>query len=238
MDKLPERDIKIENKAVKWLKNYWYYYKWRVLVAIFAVIVLSVCIGQACSNSGTDVQIIYAGPYPSSGNMVPGMQEALSSVIPDEYAEGNKKAALVMFTVYSDEQMAELNKQDGISIDANNNRLELGKFKDTVASSKAYLCMVDPTLYELLDELGIVMPLNDALGYLPENAIDGKAIRLSDTEFGQYFEGFKNLPETYLCVRMPGAIQSATGKGKNSYEFEVARAMLKSIVEFKAPDEG
>ena len=238
MDKLPESNIKIENKAVRWLKNYWYYYKWRVIVAVFAIIVLAVCVGQACSNSGTDVKIIYAGTYPSSGGLVPGMQDALSSVIPDEYVKDTKKASLVMFNIYSDEQMAALKNEDGITIDANNNRQELGKFKDTVVSSNAYLCIVDPTLYELLDELGIVLPLSEALGYVPENAIDGKAIRLSDTEFGQYFEGFKSLPETYICVRLPGAIQSATGKGKNSYEFEVAKAMLKSIVEYKAPREG
>ena len=238
MDKLPESNIKVESKSASWIKNYWYYYKWRVIAVVFAVIVVAVCAGQMCSNSRGDIKIIYAGSYPSSGGMVPGMADAFSVVIPDEYSDGgSKKASLVMFTIYSDEQIEALKESEGIVIDSNNNRQELGKFKDTVVSSDAYLCMVDPTLYEVLDELGVVMPLSEVLGYTPEYAVDGKAIRLSDTEFGQYFESFKVLSETYLCVRSPGVIQNATGRGEKSYEFECAQELLKQIVEYKAPEE-
>ena len=239
MDKLPENEIKVENKVVKWFKNYWYYYKWRVVAALFIIIVAAVCIGQTCSNSSIDIKIIYGGTYTSSGNEVPGMEAALSSVIPDGYTkDGQKRAAMIMFNYYTDEQIAEAEKKDPlISIDKNNNRQELGKFKDSVVASDAFLCMLDPSLYAVLDEMGLVAKLEDVLGYIPENSIDGKAVRLSDTEFGRYFEGFKNLPETYVCVRLPGVIQSTTGRGEDSHEFQAAKEMFKNIVEYKAPDE-
>ena len=239
MDKLPESEIKVENKVVSWFKNYWYYYKWRVIAALFIVIVLGVCIGQSCANSSIDIKVIYGGTYPSAGNNVPGMEAALSSVIPDGYTEdGKKRAAMIMFNYYTDEQIIEAKKKDPlINIDPNNNRQELGKFKDSVISGDAYLCILDPSLYAVLDELGLVADLREVLGYVPENSVDGKAIRLSDTDFGSYYEGFKNLPETYVCVRLPAVIQNATGKGKGSHEFEAAKEMFKNIVEFKAPDE-
>lgn len=239
MDKLPENEIKVENKVIKWFKNYWYYYKWRVIAVAFIAVVLGICVGQACSNSGTDIKIIYGGTYPSAGSAVPGMEAALSSVVPEDYVkDGKKKASLVMFTYYTDQQMEQAHKDNpAVSIDANYNRQELGKFKDSVVSGGAYLCFVDPSLYDVLNEMDIVAPLSEVLGYVPENSIDGKAIRLSDTEFGSYFQGFKELPETYICVRYPGVIQSATGKGKSSYEYEAAVAMFKNIVSYKAPTE-
>ena len=239
VDKLPENEIKIENKVVKWFKNYWYYYKWRVIAVVFVLIVAVVCLGQTCSNSSIDIKIIYGGTYPSAGNDVPAMEAALSSAVPDGYTkDGKKKAAMVMFNYYTDEQIAEAQKIDPmIRIDPTNNRQELNKFKDSVVSGDAYLCLLDPSLYAVLDEMGLVAELSEILGYVPENSIDGKAIKLSDTEFGNYFEGFKNLPETYVCVRLPGVIQSATGKGKDSHEFEAAKEMFKNIVEYKAPIE-
>ena len=239
MDKLPESEIKVENKVVGWFKNYWYYYKWRVIAVAFVAVVLIVCMGQTCANSSIDVKVIYGGTYPSSGNNVPGMEAALSSVIPDGYTkDGRKNAALIMFNYYTDEQIIEAQKENPlIKIDPNTNRTELGKFKDSVMANDAYLCFLDPSLYAVLDELGLVADLSEVLGYVPEDSVDGKAIRLSDTDFGCYYEGFKSLPETYVCVRLPAVLQSVTGKGKDSHEFSAAKEMFKNIVEFKTPDE-
>ena len=239
MDKLPEQEIRVENKLVKWFRNYWYYYKWWFIAAAFTVVVLAVLIGQSCSVSSYDLKVVYGGTYPPSGNAVPGMEDAISAVIPDEYAsEDGANASLIMFHYYTDEQITQTQKDNPlVTIDKNNNRQELGKFKDSVVSNDAFLCIVDPSLYEVLDEMGLVTPLKDVLGYTPDNAVDGKAIRLSDTEFGQYFKGFAELPETYVCVRSPSAIQSATGKGTDSYAYEIAVATFKSILEYKAPKE-
>ena len=239
MDKLPENSIKVENKLVRWFRNYWYYYKWWFFAAIFAVVVLSVLIGQSCSRTDSVIKIVYGGTYPPSGNAVPGMEDALSAVIPDDYAEdGVKSASLIMFHYYTDEQIAQTQKDNPlITIDKNNNRQELGKFKDSVVSNDAFLCLVDPSLYDVLDEMGLVTPLSEILGYTPENAVEGKAIRLSDTEFGQYFAGFAELPETYICVRKPSAIQSSTGKGTDSHAYQLAVATFKSIISYKAPEE-
>ena len=230
--------MSITEKLSKWWDNVWYYYKWWVIAIVFVAVVAGICIGQTCNNAKVDMKIIYAGTYPSSGKDVPAMEAAISSFVPEEYAKREEKIArMVMFHYYTDEQIAEAEKNDpDIRIDKINNRDELNRFKDSVVSSDAYLCILDPSLYKVLDEMGLVAGLDEVLGYVPENSIDGKAIRLSDTDFGNYYEGFKNLPESYICVRLPGAIQSATKKGKESAEFLAAKVMFKNIVEFKAPD--
>ena len=79
------------------------------------------------------------------------------------------------------------------------------------------------------------MKLSDAVGFTPENAVNDYAVRLSDTEFGQYYEPLKLLSkDTYLCIRIPGALSL---KGENSEQFKQAKATLKAILEFKAPED-
>ena len=63
MDKLPEKKIKYENKVTKWFENYWYYYKWRVIIAVFLIFVVIVCTAQACANTDDDMIVIYAGEF-------------------------------------------------------------------------------------------------------------------------------------------------------------------------------
>ena len=85
---------------------------------------------------------------------------------------------------------------------------------------------------------GGFMTLEDAIGYKPDFAVNDYAVRLSDTELGKYYEELGLLdPDTYLCIRTPGAIQEMTGKGKTSDKFKEAAATVKAIIEFKAPED-
>ena len=71
MDKLPQSEIKYENRITKWFKNYWYYYKWKVIIAVFLIFVAVFCIAQACSNTDNDMIIMYAGSFASTSLEVP-----------------------------------------------------------------------------------------------------------------------------------------------------------------------
>lgn len=237
MDKLPEQSINLDNKIVKWFKNYWYYYKWWVIGALFVIAVITVCTWQSCSTTKADIKILYAGSYPSSGEAVPGMRDAFSTVLSSE-SDGEEKpeVALVMYHIFSDEQIAELEKDPDVTVNATSNRQEYNNFQRVIASSEYYLCVLEPWLYDVLNEKGMVVPLEEVLGYTPDNSINGNAMKLLDTEFARYFESMGVLTEdTYICLRAPGVIQDSTGKGKDSYEFKTAQQLLKAIIEFTAP---
>lgn len=236
MDKLPERKIKYENKITKWFSDYWYYYKWKVIIAVFLLFVVIVCTVQACSNTEDDMIVLYAGEFLSTSLEVPNIEGALSSVLPDDHSgDGKKTVSMSMMTVYSEERIKEL-EAAGYKISRPTNDSELGKFQDLIVTGEFNVCLLDPWLYETVKEQGGFAKLSDVLGYTPDSAVDEYAIKLSDTEFGKYFAGVKSLPEdTYLCLRTPGALQSMFGA--KSEKFDQAVAMVKAIVEFKAPEE-
>lgn len=235
MDKLPEGEIKYENKITKWFKNYWYYYKWKVIITAFLVFVAVVCTVQICSNSDDDMVVMYAGTFPSTSLEVPAVEDALAAVLPEDYdGNGKKEVLMSMMTIYSEDQLRAMESK-GHQMDRANNQSELDKFQNLIVTGEYNVCLLDPWLYEMVAKENGFAKLSDVLGYTPEGAVSEYAIKISDTEFGQYFESMKVLPEdTYLCLRTPGALNSIFGGDGKKYD--QAKAMIKAIIEFKAPE--
>ena len=170
------------------------------------------------------------------------MTKAFEAVLPEDFnGNGEKDVAMAMLMIYSEDQLKALEKNSGENaptIDRYQNSTEYQKFQSLVVSGEYYVCLLDPWLFDEANKEGMLLPLADAIGYKPENAVNDYAIRLSDTEFGRYYAAFKYLPaDTYICIRTPGAMQEMTGKGEESKHFKNAAATVKAIVEFKAPEE-
>ena len=231
---------KSDNKIINWFRNYWYYYKWIVIGIVFALVVIVFCTVQTCSSTSNDITILYAGPFPPANSGVPEMQNSLEAVLPEDFnGNGEKNVSLAMLMIYSEEQLKAIEASDStIEIDRYQNSLEYQKFQSLIVSGEYYVCMLDPWLFDEVNKEGLFLSLEEAIGYKPEKAANDYAIKLSDTEFGQYYAAMKLLPEdTYLCIRTPGAMQEMTGKGAESKSFNQAVATIKAIIEFKAPEE-
>ena len=232
-----------DNKLIKWFRNYWYYYKWMVIGIAFAVFVVLFCTLQTCSKGSPDITILYAGTFPPADIGVVDMEKAIEVALPEDFnGDGEKDVDLAMLMIYSEEQIKEIEKnldedEDRI-INRSQNAGELEKFQNLVVSGEYYVCLLEQWLFDMVNKEGGFMTLEDAIGYKPDFAVNDYAVRLSDTELGKYYEALGLLePDTYLCIRTPGAIQEMTGKGKNSDKFKEAAATVKAIIEFKAPED-
>lgn len=234
---------KSDNKIVNWFRNYWYYYKWIVIGIVFALVVIIFCTVQTCSSVSEDITLLYAGPFPPAHSSVPDMKSAFEAVLPDDFnGNGDKDVSMAMLMIYSEEQMKALEEKakenDTPTIDRYQNSTEYQKFQSLIVSGEYYVCLLDPWLFDDVNKENLFLPLSEAVGYKPEKAVNDYAIKLSDTEFGQYYAAMKALPaDTYLCIRAPGAMQEMTGKGAESKRFKEAVATIKAIIEFKAPEE-
>lgn len=232
-----------DNKIVKWFRNYWYYYKWMVIGIAFALAVIIFCTAQSCSNSSPDITILYAGTFPPADMGVMEMEKAFEAALPEDFnGDDEKDVALAMLMIYSEEQIKELEKNldedDNRIINRSQNAGELEKFQNLIVSGEYYVCLLEPWLFDIVNKEGGFMSLEDAIGYKPDFAVNDYAVRLSDTELGRYYEALGLLePDTYLCIRAPGAVQEMTGKGKNSDKFKEAAATVKAVIEFKAPED-
>ena len=146
-----------DNKIVKWFRNYWYYYKWRVIGIAFALLVILFCSFQTCSNSSPDLTIMYAGTFPPADQGVLEMEKAFEVVLPADYDEdGEKEVDMAMMMIYSEAQIKALEAAaDGEKvIDRSQNSGELAKFQNLIVSGEYYICLLEPWLFEMVNESG------------------------------------------------------------------------------------
>ena len=53
-------ELSFGKKALKWLDNFWYHYKWPTIIAAFFIAVFAICIAQAVTRSEYDMYVRYA----------------------------------------------------------------------------------------------------------------------------------------------------------------------------------
>ncbi|MBR5314827.1 MAG: hypothetical protein IKU45_05400, partial [Clostridia bacterium] len=64
------------NKTLKWLDNFWYHYKWHVIIGLFVIVFLVVAIGQMIDKDKVDAYVMYAGPTSFMPSEIDEMQNA------------------------------------------------------------------------------------------------------------------------------------------------------------------
>ena len=74
-----------QNKAYKWLDNYWYHYKWVTLAVVFFVTVFSVLTAQMLAKEKPDAVILYGGPAVLTANETRDLEIAFRSVLPSDF---------------------------------------------------------------------------------------------------------------------------------------------------------
>ncbi|MCQ2428091.1 MAG: hypothetical protein MJ137_06790 [Clostridia bacterium] len=163
------------------LSNFWYYEKWKVIIAVAAVIVFVICCFQMCENADTDLTVMYAGSCYKSKAEVTEIEKILSGFMPGN-ADGEKKAALCQLHIYSDKQTEDRIKElgkDSVNIKANQD--ELKSYDNLILAGEYSIVIAEPWLYERVAKSGGFRKLSDVLGKVPENAADEYSVRLRDT---------------------------------------------------------
>lgn len=221
-EKMQGGEIRIENRFTRWMDNYWYYYKWPVIIGAFFLIVILVCTVQMCAKETPDVNVIYAGSH-SFGQQGPGeVAAAFSALMPQDYnGDGRKSAAVANLLVYSAEQIREQQaaaSEEGENLTVNGAFFaqEKQKFSQLLMSGEYTIVLAADWLYEEVKGTDIFLPLAEALGEKPEGAYDDCAMRLADTAFGQYFTALAELPEdTLICFRRQGSLGTLLNQKKS-----------------------
>lgn len=230
------------NKIINWFKNYWYYYKWPIIIVGFFVVAAAIMIPQVLNNTDYDIHIIYAGPYIFQLGEKEQAEEIFRSLMTRDYnGDGEKNVILANLTIMTDEQlkqaMEEASKRTGPTIILNqysSAQMERA-FSQEIFAGESVICLLDPSKYEQVKKQDGFLPLAEALGYKTDLAFDDYGMYLKDTAVGQYFELFQKFPEdTILCIRRVSTASVFTGvkKAKESYEYHLD--YFKRLVEFKA----
>ena len=235
-------------KALKKLDNFWYHYKWTVIIIAFILATVLVCSLQFCTRTEPDVYILYAGPHKFGQTDSMNFESAFSNIAEDRTNDGRATAELVDFFIMSDEQIsgeldalgdAAANMVVNYELFASNREA----FDNHIVAGDTVICLLDPHLYSsvyVLDDdgekLSGFMKLSDVLGYTPAGAYDEYSIRIGDTAMGQYFSVLRGLPsDTLLCVRKLSSFSSLLNKKRAAEYHGYCTEIFKNIFTFTPP---
>lgn len=230
-----KREIKIEGSAFRKLDNFWYYYKWHTLIALFLVFVIVVCTVQACSREKEDIRIIYAGGSFIDGESALEIPKAFSSVLPEDFdGDGKKNVGFVNYQVYSPDEIVELEKiilPDGTKniVDKAQNSSNMTGYTSYLMTGDVSVCFLSEYLFEKLKESDRLVPLSDVFDEIPNSAYDSYGIALSKTDFYKYNSSLHAMDKnTVICLLR----QTVLGTSSKDNEYKNAVDTFKAIVQF------
>ena len=228
-EKKPEREIVLEGRFAKWFDNFWYHYKWQTIGIAAALIVLLVCVLQTCERTEQDMTLTYAGPCVLSVSELEQVSSVMSSILPSE--GGEKHTAWMTYQIYSKEQILAIESEnDSKYVDRTYNSDQYQTYSSYLKTGETSVYFLDPWLYAELRDEDRLVPLSQALGTVPESALDEYGIRLGDTELYEKYKVMQLFPEdTVICLTYPNWKGS-----RNSDEklYELDCEMFRAIVTY------
>ena len=86
-EKLQGDEIRLSEKSklLAWLDNFWYHYKWHVIIATFFVLVIFFCICQQAGDRQSDINVTYSGSYCFTAAEAEQMHQTFSNVTAEDY---------------------------------------------------------------------------------------------------------------------------------------------------------
>ena len=216
-------------KILSWFKNYWYYYKVRVLIAAFLLIVVIVCVVQCASLEKFDVYLTYAGPDNISSQI-----DDVRAAVRSTYTTKDEKFAKgisVRDIIWVNDSIAAEYVRDGVyfdpSVNADNEKL----LYNEAASGNSFIYIIDRQQYERLKADGVFAPLSEIFGVeVPDCATDDYGIDFKSTDFAKYFEVFREWKgDLVLCLRSGTLSESLINRLRGSASYERSYKLHKQI---------
>ncbi len=231
--------MQIVNKIKKWFQNYWYYYKWIVIIGAFFIGVIVFCLLQSENKKDYDVCILYTGPYMFSVGEKSDFESSFVQIMSEDYDKnGDKNIQVIDLTALTDEQLKEI-------IETSENPTAAVKYApyavDNVKKSfsqqafagDSVICILDEYWYNILLKAEGLEKLENVLGYKPENMKDEYSVYFSSLKFSEYFGWSSKFSEdTLICFRKMSTAQAFYGKSNVEKNYSRSIQMLKDIFSF------
>ena len=205
-DKLEGGELHVRHgKVWNWFDNFWYHYKWRVILAaigIFAVLFLTL---STCRRREPDYYFYYVG----SGEFTGAQQSAIVTSLGTAAGEDGRdaKVAISFLFVMTNEQIrafGEEHAEDGLSVNGAQIMQNRELLSEEIKTGNAILFFMDPeVLAETQESSGAFLEIRQfAPAGTPDEAFSGEyGIKIGYTIFG-YDPAFAAFPkDTVIAIR-------------------------------------
>lgn len=237
-EKLEAVPLTQSSKTLRKLDNFWYHYKWTVIVVTFFVAVAVVCLVQLFSRPKYDTSIVLATSYRMDNAEYGELEALMQSLMPKDFdGNGEKKINVVVYQYYSpaeiEQAKAEAEREsDLFVINPQYNNSELNAFTNFTMTGETSVCIVSPDVYARLCEKDRVLPLSMIYkaGDMPVGTReDGKGIDLAATDLYKYNPAVAVLPNTsILCILRP----SVSGYSSKEKNYEKEKLFFSALADF------
>ncbi len=238
-EKRSETDILVKSPFLTKLDNFWYHYKWVVIVVSFFVVISVICFVQCATKPTADMTVVFAGGNTLTAEQQKMITDVFDSIAPKDEEGGRMSTILNAHSVYTDAEIEAVCKdEDGkLSISAFNNMKQVSNnhlevFGTQVMSGESGIWLVSEYVYQQKNLKKLARPLSELYETAPTNAYDAYAIRLKDTSIYQYYEVLQVLPEDTLLVM---SAQLVTPGLSDDAVYNTYLELYRAIVGFQAP---
>jgi hypothetical protein len=232
-----EIDVASASPILRFLDNFWYYHKWKVIIIAFFALVLIVAIVQIAGKEDNDASVIVAVPQTLYAEEMQALQSDLLAVMPsDRSGDGKKTLLLSAYPIYSEDEMIAANEEetddDGRfikQVEGSYNTQKMEEYTDYLLTGECSVLIVSEYLYSNLLAQGRVRPLTELFGDdLPEGArADGCGVDLAKTTLYEYSNGLGNLPQnTVVCLLRPYVYGASSDAEKYAFYEEYFKAIV------------
>ncbi len=241
-EQLPAEDDKLEavsltetSPVMRWLDNFWYHYKWTVIVIVFFVSVAVVGIVQLTTRTQYDSTIVVATHYRMDSAQREAFVHELSRICEDYNGDDEVIVNIMQYEIYSEYEYESFSdvyegQSDHFDFNRKYNSDEFNNFNQYTMTGEASVYILSPYLYETLREADRLLPLSEIYGDepLPPGArADGFGIDLSETVFYQYNGDIQGAltNSAILCFHRP----TVTGNSSKDDHLNNEKAFFRAL---------
>lgn len=227
------------SKVKKWFYNYWYYYKWIVIIGAFFIGVITFCLFQSVNRESYDVCILYTGPHIFSVGEKSSFESSFVQIMSEDYDKnGDKSIQVIDLTALTDDQLREIietSEDPTAAVKYAPYAVDNVKksFSQQAFSGDSVICILDEYWYNVLLKAEGLEKLEDVLGYKPDNMKDEYSAYFCGLKFSEYFGWSTEFSEdTVICFRKMSTVQAFYGKDNVEKNYNRSVQMLKDIFSF------
>jgi hypothetical protein len=204
-------ELSFGKKAIKWLDNFWYHYKWPTIIIAFFAVVFAVCISQMITRESYDLYVRYVGNSVITETQYKDMEGSLELTGGDINGDGEKAANFAQVPYVSDDENPYKND---INADA----------RETMAGmivQPYYIYIMDKGAYEIFKGENIYTPLDQIFSEdVSDIAFDECAVYFKETAFCKNSPGMEWVKDDTVIVLKVAPYESIISGSKRDSEIK------------------
>ena len=172
-DKLTPGELTKSSREIRWLDNFWYYHKWKVIIAAFFLVVLVIGLVQIFSRVEYDVYVTVAVPYTMNAEENGRFTELLQKFCPRDFnGDGDLLVYVQGYQVYSDSEYESEKaywevRSEQFQINSVYNQSQIRAFDQYLMNGQSTLLLLSPYMFETKKDNGHLLALVDVYGEDP-----------------------------------------------------------------------